>query len=81
MTLSIGPKGELVARRFDNGASVVSILHPGDRLTVGGAVLEIDAGAHPVAAAAPLRWTPFDAAVVAGVLLAITATVAAWFAA
>lgn len=81
VTLAIGPKGELMARRFDNGTSVVSILHPGDRLTVGGAVLEIDAGAPAVAAAAPPRWTPFEAAVVAGVLLAITATVAAWFAA
>ncbi len=79
VTLSIAPDGELlVERRGENGPQTSS-LRAGDRLTVGTSVLEVQAGQREDSESAGPSWTPFEVSILVAILLALTATLAAWW--
>jgi len=79
VTLSIGPDGDLVAERLGADGPQVSGLKAGDRLTVGASVLDVRAGERESDVSATPAWTPFELCILAGVGLALTATLAAWW--
>ncbi len=76
-TLSIGPGGRLWVEHLGGEDAQSAPLKAGDRLKVGQSTLEIRARNGHMGHATQPSWTPFEMAIVAGVALCLTATLAA----